>query len=116
MPALKAAEEEEREPVDDAGAPKAARSERAGEPSRDDAGAEGGGGGARQSWREPSRRGSSTATPRRARPEYSRHEGVWRTARPGRRAAGERRLKTNTLLSIGEHSVRVEAFRVPQAR
>ena len=43
--------------------------------------------------------------------EYSRHEGV-RGGLPGLVVVlpGERRLKTNTLLSIGEHSVRVEAF------
>jgi len=43
--------------------------------------------------------------------EYSRHKGV-RGGLPGLVVVlpGERRLKTNTLLSIGEHSVRVEAF------
>ena len=43
--------------------------------------------------------------------EYSRHAGV-RGGLPGLVVVlpGERRLKTNTLLSIGEHSVRVEAF------
>ncbi|MBI3216176.1 MAG: YbjN domain-containing protein [Mycobacterium sp.] len=43
--------------------------------------------------------------------EYARHEGA-RGGLPGLVVAlpGERRLKTNTLLSIGEHSVRVEAF------
>lgn len=43
--------------------------------------------------------------------EYSRHEGV-AGGLPGLVVAlpGERRLKTNTILSIGEHSVRVEAF------
>ena len=33
-----------------------------------------------------------------------------------RRAAGERRLKTNTILLIGEHSVRRRGVRLPQAR
>jgi hypothetical protein len=43
--------------------------------------------------------------------EYSRHEGA-HGGLPGLIVAlpGERRLKTNTILSIGEHSVRVEAF------
>ncbi|PRC48578.1 histidine kinase, partial [Mycobacterium sp. ITM-2017-0098] len=43
--------------------------------------------------------------------EYSRHEGA-AGGLPGLVVAlpGERRLKTNTILSIGEHSVRVEAF------
>lgn len=43
--------------------------------------------------------------------EYSRHEGA-AGGLPGLIVAlpGERRLKTNTILSIGEHSVRVEAF------
>lgn len=43
--------------------------------------------------------------------EYSRHEAV-RGGLPGVVVVlpGERRLATNTLLSIGEHSVRVEAF------
>jgi hypothetical protein len=42
---------------------------------------------------------------------YTRHRGV-RGGLPGLvvELPGERRLKTNTLLSIGEHSVRVEAF------
>ena len=42
---------------------------------------------------------------------YSRHEGV-HGGLPGLivELPGERRLKTNTILSIGEHSVRVEAF------
>ena len=42
---------------------------------------------------------------------YSHHEGV-RGGLPGLVVAlpGERRLVTNTILSIGEHSVRVEAF------
>jgi len=42
---------------------------------------------------------------------YTRHQGV-RGGLPGLivELPGERRLKTNTLLSIGEHSVRVEAF------
>ena len=41
----------------------------------------------------------------------TRHEGV-RGGLPGIivELPGERRLKTNTILSIGEHSVRVEAF------
>ena len=37
--------------------------------------------------------------------EYSRHDDALVVVLPG-----ERRLKTNTLLDIGEHSVRVEAF------
>lgn len=43
--------------------------------------------------------------------EYSRHKGA-AGGLPGLVVAlpGERRLKTNTILSIGEHSVRVEAF------
>jgi hypothetical protein len=43
--------------------------------------------------------------------EYSRHDGA-HGGLPGLIVAlpGERRLKTNTILSIGEHSVRVEAF------
>jgi hypothetical protein len=43
--------------------------------------------------------------------EYTRHEGG-HGGLPGLIVAlpGERRLKTNTILSIGEHSVRVEAF------
>lgn len=43
--------------------------------------------------------------------EYSRHEGIG-GGLPGLVVVlpGERRLKTNTILSIGEHSVRVEAF------
>lgn len=43
--------------------------------------------------------------------EYTRHEGA-HGGLPGLIVAlpGERRLKTNTILSIGEHSVRVEAF------
>ncbi|MGK2882921.1 MAG: YbjN domain-containing protein [Mycobacterium sp.] len=43
--------------------------------------------------------------------EFSRHEGA-RGGLPGLVVAlpGERKLKTNTILSIGEHSVRVEAF------
>ncbi|CAN3126942.1 YbjN domain-containing protein [Mycobacterium sp. smrl_JER01] len=43
--------------------------------------------------------------------EYSRHGGA-AGGLPGLVVAlpGERRLKTNTILSIGEHSVRVEAF------
>lgn len=43
--------------------------------------------------------------------DCSRHEGV-RGGLPGIivELPGERRLKTNTILSIGEHSVRVEAF------
>ena len=42
---------------------------------------------------------------------YTRHPGA-RGGLPGLivELPGERRLKTNTLLSIGEHSVRVEAF------
>lgn len=42
---------------------------------------------------------------------YTRHEGA-RGGLPGIivELPGERRLKTNTILSIGEHSVRVEAF------
>ncbi len=42
---------------------------------------------------------------------YSRHEGA-HGGLPGLivELPGERRLKTNTILSIGEHSVRVEAF------
>ncbi len=43
---------------------------------------------------------------------YSRHEGA-HGGLPGvivELPGGERKLKTNTLLSIGEHSVRVEAF------
>jgi Putative bacterial sensory transduction regulator len=42
---------------------------------------------------------------------YSRHEGT-HGGLPGLivELPGERKLKTNTLLSIGEHSVRVEAF------
>lgn len=42
---------------------------------------------------------------------YSRHEGA-HGGLPGVivELPGERKLKTNTLLSIGEHSVRVEAF------
>jgi Putative bacterial sensory transduction regulator len=42
---------------------------------------------------------------------YTRHQGA-RGGLPGLivELPGERRLKTNTLLSIGEHSVRVEAF------
>ena len=42
---------------------------------------------------------------------YTRHEGA-AGGLPGLIVAlpGERRLKTNTILSIGEHSVRVEAF------
>jgi hypothetical protein len=42
---------------------------------------------------------------------YSRHAGA-RGGLPGLivELPGERRLKTNTILSIGEHSVRVEAF------
>lgn len=42
---------------------------------------------------------------------YTRHEGV-RGGLPGLivELPGERKLKTNTILSIGEHSVRVEAF------
>ncbi|MFB1295924.1 YbjN domain-containing protein [Mycobacterium sp. pW049] len=43
--------------------------------------------------------------------EYTLHEGA-AGGLPGLIVAlpGERRLKTNTILSIGEHSVRVEAF------
>ena len=43
--------------------------------------------------------------------EYSRHEGIG-GGLPGLVVVlpGERRLKTNTILAIGEHSVRVEAF------
>src|SRR6195952_1576741 len=42
---------------------------------------------------------------------YSRHAGA-HGGLPGLivELPGERRLKTNTILSIGEHSVRVEAF------
>lgn len=42
---------------------------------------------------------------------YTRHPGA-RGGLPGLivELPGERRLKTNTILSIGEHSVRVEAF------
>jgi hypothetical protein len=42
---------------------------------------------------------------------YTRHEGA-HGGLPGLivELPGERKLKTNTLLSIGEHSVRVEAF------
>ena len=42
---------------------------------------------------------------------YSRHEGA-HGGLPGLivELPGERKLKTNTLLSVGEHSVRVEAF------
>jgi len=42
---------------------------------------------------------------------FTRHEGV-HGGLPGIivELPGERRLKTNTILSIGEHSVRVEAF------
>jgi Putative bacterial sensory transduction regulator len=42
---------------------------------------------------------------------YTRHEGA-HGGLPGIivELPGERRLKTNTILSIGEHSVRVEAF------
>lgn len=42
---------------------------------------------------------------------FSRHKGA-RGGLPGLvvELPGERRLKTNTILSIGEHSVRVEAF------
>ena len=42
---------------------------------------------------------------------YTRHEGA-HGGPPGIivELPGERRLKTNTILSIGEHSVRVEAF------
>lgn len=43
--------------------------------------------------------------------EYAHHKGVG-GGLPGLVVAlpGERRLKTNTILSVGEHSVRVEAF------
>lgn len=43
--------------------------------------------------------------------EYTHHKGV-KGGLPGLVVAlpGERRLKTNTILSVGEHSVRVEAF------
>ncbi|WP_395308430.1 YbjN domain-containing protein [Mycobacterium sp. AMU20-3851] len=43
--------------------------------------------------------------------EYTHHQGTG-GGLPGLVVAlpGERRLKTNTILSIGEHSVRVEAF------
>ncbi|WP_304118089.1 YbjN domain-containing protein [Mycolicibacterium bacteremicum] len=43
--------------------------------------------------------------------EYAHHKGV-KGGLPGLVVAlpGERRLKTNTILSVGEHSVRVEAF------
>ncbi|MCH9733841.1 MAG: YbjN domain-containing protein [Actinomycetia bacterium] len=43
--------------------------------------------------------------------KYSHHEGA-RGSLPGLVVAlpGERRLTTNTILTIGEHSVRVEAF------
>ncbi|MGO4441945.1 YbjN domain-containing protein [Mycobacterium sp. 2YAF39] len=43
--------------------------------------------------------------------DCSRHEGA-RGGLPGIivELPGERRLKTNTILSIGEHSVRIEAF------
>lgn len=43
--------------------------------------------------------------------EYTRHEGA-RGGLPGLIVVlpGQRKLKTNTMLSIGEHSVRVEAF------
>jgi Putative bacterial sensory transduction regulator len=43
--------------------------------------------------------------------EYTQHKGTG-GGLPGLVVAlpGERRLKTNTILSIGEHSVRVEAF------
>ncbi|MDO3400577.1 YbjN domain-containing protein [Mycolicibacterium neoaurum] len=43
--------------------------------------------------------------------EYTQHKGV-KGGLPGLVVAlpGERRLKTNTILSVGEHSVRVEAF------
>ncbi|WP_018603773.1 MULTISPECIES: YbjN domain-containing protein [unclassified Mycobacterium] len=43
--------------------------------------------------------------------EYSRHRGA-HGGPPGLVVAlpGERKLKTNTILSIGEHSVRIEAF------
>ncbi|MGW0161983.1 YbjN domain-containing protein [Mycobacterium sp. NPDC003323] len=43
--------------------------------------------------------------------EYAHHKGV-NGGLPGLVVAlpGERRLKTNTILSVGEHSVRVEAF------
>ena len=42
---------------------------------------------------------------------YTRHDGA-RGGLPGLivELPGERKLKTNTILSIGEHSVRVEAF------
>ncbi|MCB0947860.1 MAG: YbjN domain-containing protein [Mycobacterium sp.] len=42
---------------------------------------------------------------------YSRHKGA-RGGLPGLvvELPGERRLKTNTILTIGEHSVRIEAF------
>src|SRR6202045_2396614 len=42
---------------------------------------------------------------------YSRHEGA-HGGPPGLigELPGERRLKTNTILTVGEHSVRVEAF------
>jgi Putative bacterial sensory transduction regulator len=42
---------------------------------------------------------------------YSKHEGA-HGGQPGLivELPGERKLKTNTILSIGEHSVRVEAF------
>jgi Putative bacterial sensory transduction regulator len=42
---------------------------------------------------------------------YTRHQGA-RGGLPGLivELPGERKLKTNTILSIGEHSVRVEAF------
>src|SRR5271163_2343135 len=42
---------------------------------------------------------------------YSRHDGA-HGGLPGLivELPGERRLKTNTILSIGEHSVRIEAF------
>jgi putative sensory transduction regulator len=42
---------------------------------------------------------------------YTHHEGA-RGGLPGLivELPGERRLKTNTILSIGEHSVRIEAF------
>ncbi|KWX56528.1 YbjN domain-containing protein [Mycobacterium sp. NAZ190054] len=43
--------------------------------------------------------------------EYSHHKGA-AGGLPGLVVAlpGERRLKTNTILSVGEHSVRIEAF------
>lgn len=43
--------------------------------------------------------------------EYAHHKGI-KGGLPGLVVAlpGERRLKTNTILSVGEHSVRVEAF------